>query len=148
DAAEADGVRQAFGNNLKVAPRGGTHVGASTANGATVLDLRQLPGGHQRDATTDTVTPATGLYAMHQVLAAAGRGIPNRHLPDGRRRGTRAGRMAGANSRHAGLLCDQLTSASVVLPSGCAAPGTPPTTLTCSGRCAVAVEQLRMKQPR
>lgn len=66
----------AAANNLKVAPRGGGHsyVGASTANGAMVLDLRQLPGDINYDATTGrvTVTPATGLYAMHQVLAAAG----------------------------------------------------------------------------
>ncbi len=65
----------AAANNLKVAPRGGGHsyVGASTANGAMVLDLRQLPGDINYDATTGrvTVTPATGLYAMHQVLAAA-----------------------------------------------------------------------------
>lgn len=89
----------AAANNLKVAPRGGGHsyVGASTANGAMVLDLRQLPGDINYDATTGrvTVTPATGLYAMHQVLAAARPGHPDRHLPDGRCRGTRAGRRAG-----------------------------------------------------
>ncbi len=75
----------AAANNLKVAPRGGGHsyVGASTANGAMVLDLRQLPGDINYDATTGrvTVTPATGLYAMHQVLAAAGRGIPTGTCP-------------------------------------------------------------------
>ncbi|MDT0551137.1 FAD-binding oxidoreductase, partial [Streptomyces lonegramiae] len=57
----------AANNNLKVAPRGGGHsyVGASTANGTMVLDLRQLPGDINYDAGTGyvTVTPATGLYA-------------------------------------------------------------------------------------
>jgi len=75
----------AAANNLKVAPRGGGHsyVGASTANGTMVLDLRQLPGGIDYDAATGqvTVTPATSLYAMHQVLAAAGRGIPTGTCP-------------------------------------------------------------------
>jgi len=43
----------AAANNLKVAPRGGGHsyVGASTANGTMVLDLRQLPGGIYRTFT-------------------------------------------------------------------------------------------------
>lgn len=112
----------AAANNLKVAPRGGGHsyVGASTANGAMVLDLRQLPGDINYDATTGrvTVTPATGLYAMHQVLAAAGRGIPTGTCPTVGVAGHALGGGLGANSRHAGLLCDQLTSASVVLPSG------------------------------
>ena len=37
----------AAAHNLKVAPRSGGHsyIGASTANGTMVLDLRQLPGG-------------------------------------------------------------------------------------------------------
>lgn len=80
----------AAANNLKVAPRGGGHsyVGASTAN------------------------------AMHQVLAAAGRGIPTGTCPTVGVAGHALGGGLGANSRHAGLLCDQLTSASVVLPSG------------------------------
>src|SRR6202000_3038685 len=75
----------ASANNLKSAPRGGGHsyVGASTANGTMVLDLRQLTGGIDYDAATGqvTVTPATSLYAMHQVLAAAGRGRPRGNRP-------------------------------------------------------------------
>jgi FAD/FMN-containing dehydrogenase len=71
----------AAAHNLKVAPRSGGHsyVGASTANGTMVLDLRQLPGGINFDAATGqvTVTPATGLYE----LAAAGRGIPTGTCP-------------------------------------------------------------------
>lgn len=75
----------AAAHNLKVAPRSGGHsyVGASTANGAMVLDLRQLPSGINYDAGTGyvTVTPATDLYAVHQALAAAGRGIPTGTCP-------------------------------------------------------------------
>jgi FAD/FMN-containing dehydrogenase len=112
----------AAANNLKVAPRGGGHsyVGASTANGAMVLDLRQLPGGIDYDAATGqvTATPATSLYAMHQVLAAAGRGIPTGTCPSVGAAGHALGGGLGAHSRHAGLMCDALRSATVVLPGG------------------------------
>ncbi|MGB7165575.1 MAG: FAD-binding oxidoreductase, partial [Mycobacterium sp.] len=112
----------AAANNLKVAPRGGGHsyVGASTASGAMVLDLRQLPGGIDYDAATGqvTVTPATSLYAMHQVLAAAGRGIPTGTCPSVGAAGHALGGGLGAHSRHAGLMCDALRSATVVLPGG------------------------------
>jgi len=112
----------AAANNLKVAPRSGGHsyTGASTANGAMVFDLRQLPGEINYDAATGqvTVTPATSLYAMHEALAAAGRGIPTGTCPSVGAAGHAMGGGLGAQSRHAGLLCDQLTSASVVLPGG------------------------------
>jgi FAD/FMN-containing dehydrogenase len=112
----------AAANNLKVAPRGGGHsyVGASTANGTMVLDLRQLPGDVNYDAATGlvTVTPATSLYAMHQVLAAAGRGIPTGTCPSVGAAGHALGGGLGAHSRHAGLMSDALRSATVVLPSG------------------------------
>ncbi len=112
----------AAAHNLKVAPRSGGHsyIGASTANGVMVLDLRQLPGGVNYDAGTGhvTVTPATSLYAMHQTLAGAGRGIPTGTCPSVGASGHALGGGLGANSRHAGLLSDQLVSASVVLPGG------------------------------
>jgi FAD/FMN-containing dehydrogenase len=112
----------AAAHNLKVAPRGGGHsyVGASTANGTMVLDLRQLPGGINYDAATGqvTVTPATSLYAIHQALAGAGRGIPTGTCPSVGAAGHALGGGLGAHSRHAGLMCDQLTSAAVVLPGG------------------------------
>jgi FAD/FMN-containing dehydrogenase len=112
----------AAANNLKVAPRSGGHsyIGASTANGAMVFDLRQLPGGINFNAGTGqvTVTPATSLYSMHETLAGAGRGVPTGTCPSVGAAGHALGGGMGADSRHAGLLCDQLTSASVVLPGG------------------------------
>ncbi len=112
----------AAAHNLKVAPRSGGHsyIGGSTANGAMVIDLRQLPGGIKYDAASGqvTVTPATQLYAIHQELAAAGRGIPTGTCPSVGAAGHALGGGLGAQSRHAGLLCDQLTSAQVVLPGG------------------------------
>jgi FAD/FMN-containing dehydrogenase len=109
-------------NNVKVAPRGGGHsyVGASTPNGAMVLDLRQLPGGVEYDPGTGliTVPPATSLYAMHQVLAGAGRGIPTGTCPSVGAAGHALGGGLGAHSRHAGLMSDALRSATVVLPGG------------------------------
>ncbi|MCV7050025.1 FAD-binding oxidoreductase [Mycobacterium heidelbergense] len=112
----------AAAHNLKVAPRSGGHsyVGASTANGTMVLDLRQLPGGINYDAATRqvTVTPATHLFDIHQALAAAGRGIPTGTCPTVGAAGHALGGGLGAQSRHAGLLSDQLTSATVVLPGG------------------------------
>jgi FAD/FMN-containing dehydrogenase len=112
----------AAAHHLKVAPRGGGHsyVGASTANGAMVLDLRQLPGGVEYDPATGLVTvpPAASLYAMHQVLAAAGRGIPTGTCPSVGAAGHALGGGLGAHSRHAGLMSDALRSATLVLPGG------------------------------
>jgi FAD/FMN-containing dehydrogenase len=114
----------AAAHNLKVAPRGGGHsyVGASTATGTMILDLRQLPGDINYDAATGhvKVTPATGLYPMHQALAAAGRGIPTGTGPTVGAAGHALGGGLGAQSRHAGLMSDQLVSATVVLPGGAA----------------------------
>ncbi|EID17007.1 putative oxidoreductase [Mycobacterium xenopi RIVM700367] len=112
----------AAAHNVKVAPRSGGHsyIGASTANGTMVVDLRQLPGGINFDPATGyvTVTPATDLYALHQALAGASRGIPTGTCPSVGAAGHALGGGLGAHSRHAGLMCDALTSASLVLPGG------------------------------
>src|SRR5699024_9059385 len=65
-----------------------------------------------------TVTPATELYALHEALAAAGRGVPTGVCPTVGTAGHALGGGLGADSRRAGLLSDNLRSASVVLPSG------------------------------
>ncbi|HEV7851758.1 MAG TPA: FAD-binding protein [Mycobacterium sp.] len=112
----------AAANKLKVAPRSGGHsyIGASTANGAMVFDLRQLAGGTNYDTASGrvTATPATSLWDLHQTLATAGRGIPTGTCPTVGAAGHALGGGLGAQSRHAGLLSDALTSASVVLPGG------------------------------
>lgn len=118
----------AASNKLQVAPRSGGHsyTGASTANGALVFDLRQLPGGVDYDAASGRVTApaATQLWELHQVLAGAGRGIPTGICPTVGAAGHALGGGLGAQSRHAGLLSDALTSASVVLPGGQAVTAT------------------------
>jgi FAD/FMN-containing dehydrogenase len=112
----------ATSHNLKVAPRSGGHsyIGASTANGALVFDLRQLPGGITYDAASGRVTapPATHLWDLHQTLAGSGRGIPTGICPTVGAAGHALGGGLGAQSRHAGLLSDALASATVVLPGG------------------------------
>ena len=121
-----DDVRRAVAfataNKLKIAPRGGGHsyVGASSTTGTMVLDLRGLPGGVNFDAGSGnvTVTPATNIYAVHQALANAGRAIPTGTCPTIGIGGLALGGGIGVDSRHAGLTCDALQSATVVVPSG------------------------------
>jgi FAD/FMN-containing dehydrogenase len=110
----------ATANKLKIAPRGGGHsyIGASAANGTMVLDLRGLPGGATLDGGNVTVTPATNLWAVHQACAGAGRGVPTGSCPTVGVAGLTLGGGIGNDSRHAGLACDALQSATVVLPSG------------------------------
>jgi FAD/FMN-containing dehydrogenase len=115
-------VSFATANNLKVAPRGGGHsyAGASSATGTMVLDLRGLPGGANLDGGSGnvTVTPATNVYAVHQACAGAGRAIPTSTCPAVGIGALALGGGIGADSRHAGLTCDALQVATVVLPSG------------------------------
>jgi FAD/FMN-containing dehydrogenase len=122
-ASQADvqkAISFATANNLKIAPRGGGHsyIGASSANGTMVIDLRGLPGAVNVDGGNVTVTPATNLYAVQQALAGAGRAIPTGSCPTVGIGGLTLGGGIGADSRHAGLACDALQSATVVLPSG------------------------------
>ena len=115
-------VTFAKANNLKVAPRGGGHsyVGASTASGALVVDLRGLPGGAIFDSGSGNVTvaPATSVQAVQQALAAAGRGLPTGSGATVGIAGAALGGGIGADARRAGLTCDALQWAQVVLPGG------------------------------
>lgn len=115
-------VAFAAANKFQIAPRGGGHsyIGASTAAGAMVLDLRGLPAGVHFDEASGNVTvpAATPLSAIHQALAGAGRAIPTGTGPTVGIAGLTLGGGMGPDSRHAGLACDALRSATVVLPSG------------------------------
>lgn len=113
-------VAFAVANKLKIAPRGGGHsyTGASSANGTMVLDLRGLTGGVNVNGDMVTVPAATELYAVQRALAAAGRAIPTGSCPTVGTAGLTLGGGMGGDSRHAGLACDALRSATVVLPSG------------------------------
>jgi FAD/FMN-containing dehydrogenase len=109
-------------HHIGVAPRAGGHsyIGASSPDGALVLDLRGLPGGVRYDHTTGQVTvpPATNLNALHEALTGAGRAIPTGSCLTVGIAGFTLGGGLGVYSRRAGLSCDALTSASVVLPGG------------------------------
>src|SRR5258708_38269071 len=85
-----------------------------------VIDLGGVPGGVNFDSASGNVTvpAATELYAIHQALAGAGRAIPTGTCPTVGVAGLALGGGMGADSRHAGLTCDALQSATVVLPSG------------------------------
>ena len=109
-------------NQLGVSVRGGGHsyIGASTADGTLVIDLRQLPGGVSYDANTGlaTISPAAELDSVQTTLAAQGRSIPSGSCPTVGVAGLTLGGGLGSDARLAGLTCDALVSASVVLPDG------------------------------
>ncbi len=112
----------AASSGLKVTARSGGHsyVGASAADGALVLDLRQLPGGVVFDAASGlaTVSAAANLMSVQAALAPYGRSIPTGSCPSVGVAGLTLGGGLGAEARQHGLTCDALESVSVVLPSG------------------------------
>jgi FAD/FMN-containing dehydrogenase len=116
-------------NGLKVAARCGGHslIGASAANGALALDVRQLPGGVSYDDGSGLATVAAGadLHSVQAELASHGRSIPTGTCPTVGVAGLTLGGGLGASSRAYGLTCDMLASASVVLPSGEAVTASP-----------------------
>lgn len=83
-----------------------------------VLDLLGLPGAFRQRHEKRTVSAATDLYAVHQALAGESRAIPTGSCPTVGVAGLTLGGGLGADSRHAGLTCDALKSATVVLPGG------------------------------
>jgi hypothetical protein len=112
----------ASSNGLKVTCRSGGHsyVGASAADGAMVVDLRQLPGGVAFDPTSGlaTVSAAANLMAVQTALAPYGRSIPTGSCPSVGAAGLTLGGGLGSEARRHGLTCDSLESVSMVLPSG------------------------------
>jgi hypothetical protein len=116
-------------NGVKVGPRSGGHsyIGASAANSAMVIDLRQLPGGITYDNGTGLATiPVAGdLDSVQTALATHGRLVPSGSCPTVGVAGLTLGGGLGSDTRQRGLTCDALVSASVVLPSGDAITATP-----------------------
>lgn len=105
---------------VKIAARSGGHsyIGASAANRAMVIDLRQLPGGITYDDGHATVSAAADLNSVQTALAARGRLIPSGSCPTVGVAGLTLGGGLGSEARRSGLTCDALESALVVLPSG------------------------------
>lgn len=107
---------------LKISVRSGGHsyIGASSADNAMVIDLRQLPAGIRYDDRRDLVTipPAADLDSVQTALAAKGRSIPSGSCPTVGVAGLTLGGGLGSDTRSSGLTCDALVSATVVLPSG------------------------------
>ena len=121
-----DDVRRAMEfaatDGVKVAPRSGGHsyVGASAADDTMVIDLRRVAGAivYDGDATVVTAPAATALDPLQRMLAGRGRLIPSGSCPTVGVAGLTLGGGLGADTRSAGLTCDALVSASVVLPGG------------------------------
>ena len=115
-------VEFAARNGIKVAARSGGHsyIGASAANSAMIIDLRQLPGGisYDEDRGLATISAATQLDSVQTSLAAYDRSIPSGSCPTVGIAGLALGGGLGCDARRSGLTCDALVSASVVLPSG------------------------------
>ena len=115
-------LRFAAANGIAVTARSGGHsyVGASSASGTLVIDLRHLPGGIDVDADTGraTVSAAADISSVQNALNTFGRSIPTGSCPSVGIAGLTLGGGLGADARLHGLTCDALTSASVVLPSG------------------------------
>jgi FAD/FMN-containing dehydrogenase len=112
-------VEFAARNDIKVAVRSGGHsyVGASAADGAMVIDLRELPSEPLYDGELVTVSAAAQLDSVHTALAARGLSIPGGSCPTVGVAGLTLGGGLGSDARLSGLTCDALESAVVVLPS-------------------------------
>ncbi len=121
-----DDVRRAMEfamtDGVQVAPRSGGHsyVGASAAEGTMVIDLRRVAGAiaYDGDTSVATVPAAAGLDTLQRMLAGHSRLTPSGSCPSVGVAGLTLGGGLGADARSAGLTCDALLSASVVLPGG------------------------------
>ncbi len=116
-------VAFAASNGIKIAARSGGHsyIGASSADGAMIIDLRQLPPKDhvpRRSRPNDGFCCGRSGLAVQTALAAQGRSIPSGSCPTVGVAGLTLGGGLGSDTRGSGLTCDALVSASVVLPSG------------------------------
>jgi FAD/FMN-containing dehydrogenase len=123
-AQSTDDIRKAIEfaarNDIKVAVRSGGHsyIGASAADGALVIDLRRLPDEPTYDHELVTIPAAAQLDSVQTALASHGLSIPSGSCPTVGVAGLTMGGGLGSDARQAGLTCDALASAAVVLPSG------------------------------
>jgi FAD/FMN-containing dehydrogenase len=123
-AQSTDDIRRAVEfaarKDIKVTVRSGGHsyTGASAADGAMVIDLRRLPGEPTQDRELVTIPAAAQLDSVQTALAAEGLSIPSGSCPTVGVAGLTLGGGLGSDARRAGLTCDALASAVVVLPSG------------------------------
>jgi FAD/FMN-containing dehydrogenase len=130
-AKSTDDVKKAVAfaadNDTTIAVRSGGHsyIGASTANGGMVIDLRQLPEEVSIDDGFATISDAAELDSVQTALAETRRSIPSGSCPSVGIGGLTLGGGLGSDARSAGLTCDALTSATVVLPSGDKVTATP-----------------------
>jgi FAD/FMN-containing dehydrogenase len=112
----------AMTDGVTVAPRSGGHsyIGASATEDTLVIDLRRVAGPivYDGDTTVATVPAATVLDPLQRTLAGHGRLIPSGSCPTVGVAGLTLGGGLGADARSAGLTCDAVLSASVVLPGG------------------------------
>ena len=111
----------AAANDIRVTARSGGHsyVGASTASGTMVLDLRGLRGPVTvGDDGVATVPAASDIASVQAALGPRGRSIPTGSCPSVGLAGLALGGGLGADARGHGLTCDAMTSATVVLPGG------------------------------
>ncbi|HTI77330.1 MAG TPA: FAD-binding oxidoreductase [Mycobacterium sp.] len=114
-------VEFAASKDIKVSVRSGGHsyIGASAADGAMVIDLRQLPGETTFDGSEHATIPAAAqLDSAQTTLASHGRSVPSGSCPTVGIAGLTLGGGFGSDARLSGLTCDALVSAAVVLPSG------------------------------
>jgi FAD/FMN-containing dehydrogenase len=127
DVRKATAFASSHGIELTARSGGHSYVGASSANGALVVDVRRLPGAVTYDAVTRcaTVPAATAISAVQQALDVHGRSIPTGSCPSVGIAGLTLGGGLGADARQYGLTCDALVSASVVLPNGQAVTASP-----------------------
>lgn len=119
DIAQAMAFANRF--NLQVTARSGGHsyVGASAQNGTMVLDIRALQSVDYNSANgLATIGAGVGLYQAHNALLPHGRTFPTGTCPTVGAAGLTFGGGLGVASRAHGLTCDQLQSATLVLPNG------------------------------
>ncbi len=116
-------------SGIRIAARSGGHsyIGDSAADGAMVIDLRQMSGGISYDDSSGlaTISAAVELNSVQTTLDAHGRSIPTGSCPTVGVAGLTLGGGLGSDARRCGLTCDALMSATVVLPSGDAVIASP-----------------------